>query len=316
MKNKESFFSPEPFWAKLPHPIFFKEATSVSVDSEDNVYVFNRGEHPLIIFDKNGNFIKTIGEGEFIRPHGIEIDSEDNLYLVDDLGHFVQKRSKNGEIIFTIGQKEKPCEWQSGGYFNRPTDIAINPSNGDLFITDGYGNSRIHKFDKNGKHILSWGNPGAGEGQFSLPHNITMLGDDRVVMCDRENFRLQVFTLEGEFVSQHHMHRPQAITSFKDSYLLVAEAGTGADTQIGVPNLGLSVKVLDYDFNFVTSFGDEQEGEGADQFISPHGITVDSNGSIYIAEVSYTNWSKRKDIDLSNGREPISFRKWNMIKSL
>lgn len=133
MKIRESYFSPEPFWAKLPHPIFFKEATSVAVDSKDNVYVFNRGEHPLIIFDRDGNFIKTIGEGEFIRPHGIEIDSEDNLYLVDDLGHFVQKRSKNGEVIFTIGQKEKPCEWQSGGYFNRPTDIAINPINGDLF---------------------------------------------------------------------------------------------------------------------------------------------------------------------------------------
>ena len=82
-------YKPVEYWAKLPHPMFFKEATSVAVDSDDNVYVFNRGDNPLIIFDKDGNFLETWGKGEFDRPHGIEIDADDNLFLVDDLAHIV-----------------------------------------------------------------------------------------------------------------------------------------------------------------------------------------------------------------------------------
>ena len=300
-------YEPVPYWAKLPHPMFFKEATSVAVDSNDNVYVFGRGLHPIIIFDRDGNFLDTWGAGEFVRPHGITIDAEDNLYLADDDAHMIEKRTKEGKFIFRLGEKGKAAAWQEGDPFNRPTHVAINPATGDLFITDGYGNSRVHKYDSDGKHIMSWGESGSLEGQFSLPHNIAMNGTDRVTVCDRENFRLQTFTTDGEFVKQIHSHRPMAITNGKgdDTNLYVAEAGAPA-VQAGVRRLGQRVTVMDREGNEATRFGNELMGEGHDQFIAGHGMAVDSQGSVYVAEVSYTAYGSLQDPP----REVTSLRKW------
>ena len=305
-------YEPVPFWAKLPHPMTFKEATSVAVDSQDRVYVFNRGKWPLVIFDRDGNFLETWGAGEFDRPHGITIDGEDNLYLVDDMGHFAQKRTKAGKVLFTMGERGKPAPWQGGGIFNRPTHTAIHPESGELFITDGYGNSRVHRFDRNGKHIKSWGEPGTGPGQFSLPHNICMLGTDRVVVCDRENFRLQVFTLDGEYVTQWHFHRPIAIAAGKgdDTNLYLGEAGA-PPVQEGVPHLGKRMVVLDREGKIVAAFGAPLGGENPDQFMAPHGIAVDSEGSVYIAEVSFTAFGSLQDPP----REVVSLRKWRRVSN-
>ena len=154
-------FEPEFGWAKLPHPMTFKEATAVAVDSKDNVYVFNRGMWPVMVFDPEGNLTTDWGKGEFDRAHGIRTDKDDNLYMADDLAHMVEKRTSDGKLIFRLGERGKPAAFQEGEPFNRPTDIAIHPDTGDLFITDGYGNSRVHRFDKDGKHILSWGEPGS-----------------------------------------------------------------------------------------------------------------------------------------------------------
>ncbi len=308
LATHETKFEPVPLWAKLPHPMVFKEATSVDVDSQDRVYVFNRGANPVIIFDKDGNFLETWGEGEFDRAHGITVDNEDNLFLVDDLGHFVDKRSRDGKRLMRIGERGKPSPWQGGQPFNRPTRVAIHSGTGDLFISDGYGNSRVHKYDSEGNHILSWGLPGSGPGEFSLPHNIAMAGDDMVVICDRENFRLQFFDLMGNFVKQVHMHRPMSIASVDTDQgvnLYVGEAGA-PPVQDGVPNLGLRVVVLDIDGDEITSFGDSHGGEAPNQFLAPHGMAVDSEGSVYIAEVSFTAYGSIQDPP----REVVSLRKW------
>ncbi|MEX0762217.1 MAG: peptidyl-alpha-hydroxyglycine alpha-amidating lyase family protein [Dehalococcoidia bacterium] len=297
-------------WAKVPHPMSFKEATSVAVDSRDKVYVFNRGKNPLMVFDRDGNFLETWGEGEFDRPHGITVDGDDNLWLVDDLGHFAQKRTTSGKVLMTLGERGKPAPWQGGGIFNRPTHTAIHPTTGDVFITDGYGNSRVHKFDSSGKHIKSWGEPGSRHGQFSLPHNICMLGEDRVAVCDRENFRVQIFTTDGEVVDQWHSHRPIAIAAGKgaDTNIYLGEAGA-PPVQKGVRRLGLRVMVMDRDGNMLTHFGNELGGEGPDQFLAPHGIAIDSEGSVYIAEVSYTAYGSLQDPP----REVASLRKWRRV---
>ena len=119
-------YKPVPYWAKLPHPMCFKEATSVAVDSQDRVYVFNRGNWPVMIFDADGNFLETWGEGEFVRPHGIFIDGEDNLYMADDDGHFVDKRTASGELIFRLGEKGKACRLAGGR--SHSTDQPISSS--------------------------------------------------------------------------------------------------------------------------------------------------------------------------------------------
>lgn len=303
-------FEPEFGWAKLPHPMTFKEATSVTVDSKDNVYVFNRGKWPVMVFDSSGNFQSTWGAGEFDRAHGIRTDADDNLYMADDLAHMVEKRSTDGKLIFRLGERGKPAAQQSGDPFNRPTDIAIHPDTGELFITDGYGNSRVHRYTPDGKLIKSWGKSGSRPGEFSLPHNICMLGTDRVVVCDRENFRLQVFTLDGEFVQQVPAHRPISIFAGKgeDKSIYVAEAGP-PPVQAGVKRLGCDVVVFDHDFKEITRFGNELPGEGVDQFMSPHAMAVDSKGAVYVAEVSFTAYGSQLDPP----REVVSLRKWNRV---
>ena len=308
-----TMFEPVPMWARVPHGITFGgDATSVAVDSHDRVYVFNRGNTPVVIFDKTGKFLNGWGEGEFVRPHGIAFDTDDNVYLVDDDGHFVQKRTPEGELIFTLGTPGSPAEWQSGGMFNRPTGVTVSKSTGDLFISDGYGNSRIHRFDSSGKHIKSWGMPGSGPSQFSLPHNICMWDDERVVVCDRENFRLQIFTTGGEFIDQWHVHHPMSICagSGDDQAFYVGEMGP-PPVQVGVPGLGNRVSILDREGMVITHFGADLPGQCPNQFIAPHGIAADSRGDIYVAEVSWTYWFSKQDTKPPG--EVVSLRKWRRV---
>ncbi|MDP6822743.1 MAG: peptidyl-alpha-hydroxyglycine alpha-amidating lyase family protein [Dehalococcoidia bacterium] len=299
-------YEPVVGWPAVPHGLFLHEATSVGVDSRDRVYVFNRGQWPMIVFDKEGNFLDAWGAGEFDRPHGVSFDAEDNMYLADD-ANFVQKRTSDGEVLMTLGDRGVDKPRHTGEPFNSPTHVAIDPINGDWFVSDGYRNSSVHRFDASGKHVKSWGESGSGPGQFALPHNICMVGDDRVLVADRENYRLQMFTVDGEFLLEKRVHKPQALF-----------AGTGDDTNIyvaegrppavmeGVARLGKRVAVLDRDLNELVSIGNEMSGQAPDQFISPHAMAVDSEGSIYVAEVSYNGLGSR----LEPAREVISLRKW------
>lgn len=288
----------------------FKEATSVAVGADDRVYVFNRGANPMMVFDRDGNFLETWGKGQFQRPHGVYAAPDGNLFVIDDLDHCVKKTDVHGKVLLTLGNPGQPAPWQGGGIFNRPTDAWISPVSGDTFVTDGYGNSRVHRFRPDGSHVLSWGEPGSGKGQFSLPHNLTILHDGRVVVCDRENFRLQVFDEDGKYIRQLHMHRPMAITSGRgeDRNIYVGEAGP-PPVQAGVPRLGQRVVVLDEHLEEVTRFGNDLPGEGPDQFLAPHGIAVDSHGDVYVAEVSYTAYGSQQDPP----REVISLRKWRRV---
>jgi len=303
-------FEPVPGWGLLPHGMTFRnDATSVAVDSEDNVYVFNRGPVPVIVFDREGNFLAGWGKGEFDRPHAARFYSDDNLYLVDDDGHFVQKRTRDGSVLLTIGERGKGTPRESGRPFNRPTDVAIHPRTGELFISDGYGNSRVHKYDPDGRLMKSWGSPGSGPGEFSLPHGVCMLGEDRVAVSDRENFRIQVFSTDGEFIEQWHVHHPMTALQGRggDTCLYVGEMGP-PPVQQGVPNLGNSVAVLTASGELVTRFGAPLPGPGPDQFVAPHGIAIDSEGSVYVAEVAWTFWYRRQP-DPPVGEVP-SLRKW------
>ena len=323
-------YEPVAGWAKIPHGIWLREATSVAVDSQDNIYVFNRGNVPVIVFDPNGNVVDMWGADDpagdvritvdpygnalqfwntwFARPHGIFCDQDDNLWLVDDVGNQIHKYARDGARLMTIGTGE-PAPRQSGGMFNRPTDATVNPATGDVFITDGYGNSRVHRFDAEGQHILSWGAPGTDDGCFNLPHNIAMLDDDMVIVCDRESHRLQVFTTDGEFVRQWQVHKATAVCVVgkgKDAVIYVGEQGP-APVQRGVANIGNRVSIYDQVGNQLGRFGNPHFGQEPDQFLWPHGIAVDSSGAVYIAEVSYVEWGRHQSPPVDN---PASLRKW------
>ena len=305
-------YEPVVGWAKVPHGVTFGAgANAVAVDADDRVYVFNRGSDPMAIFDRDGTFLESWGAGEFVNPHGITIGPDGDLYLIDDVGHFVQRRSADGKVLLTLGTPRQPAEPQSGAPFNRPTDVAV-ADNGDIFVTDGYGNSRVHHFAADGTLLGGWGIPGSEPGEFSLPHNVCWTADGNLAVCDRENHRVQFFSTDGEFLDQWAFHRPVAIATRPDlnDYLYLIELGPQG-TQRGVPNIGLKVRVVGPDGSVLSTFGDGTLGTGPRQFIAPHGIAVDSRGDVYVAEVSASSL-KAHDGITSLG-ETVSLRKWRLV---
>jgi hypothetical protein len=158
-------------WARLPPGWKIGDVGGVAVDSRDNVYVFNRSEHPMLVFDRDGNLLRSWGEGLFTRPHGVHMGPDDSIYCTDDGDHSVRKCSLDGKVLLTIGIPGKPAPAMSNLPFHRCTHTALSPQN-EIYVTDGYGNARVHKFSPDGKHLMSWGDFGSEPGQFNIVHNI------------------------------------------------------------------------------------------------------------------------------------------------
>ena len=278
-------------WGKLPDGWSFKEAAAVGVDSKDNVYVFNRGEHPVIIFDREGNFLSSWGEGVFPRAHGVTMGPDDTIFLTDDGDHTMRHCTLDGKVLMTLGISGKPAPFMSGDPFNRCTHLAIDPSNGDFFISDGYGNARVHKYSPDGKLILSWGESGTGPGQFNIAHNIATDKDGWVYVADRENQRMQVFDRNGKFETQWiNMAKPCGLFIDQSSELVyVGELGVAIGPNSQAYGLGPRVSIMDTKGNTLARLGDGPEGINPGQFTAPHGVCVDSHGDIYVGEVAWTH---------------------------
>ncbi len=276
-------------WAKLPNGMTFKECPGVAIDSNDNVFILTRGEEPIIVLDRDGNFVRSFGKGHFseTRTHGLYIAHDDSLLCADDGIHTIQKFSPDGEKLMEIGERNNPAPRWSGEPFNRPTSAAIHPGNGDIYVSDGYGNSRIHVYTGVGEYKFSWGSPGIDAGQFIRPHNIAIDSNANVYVVDREAHRIQIFDDQGTFITMwNNIHRPDSMVLWGEHIYVGELNGMGGVDD--APGLGHRVSIFDLKGNLVSQFGDKNEGEGPGQFIAPHGISVDSQGSIYAAEVSFT----------------------------
>jgi DNA-binding beta-propeller fold protein YncE len=283
-----------PGWGRLPAGWDLGDVAAVAVDSRDRVFVFNRGEHPMIIFDRDGNFENSWGEGFFTHAHGIFLAADQSLYCTDDGNHAVTVHAADGQLLMQIGLTGQPAPFHSGTPFNRCTHTALSPE-GDIYVSDGYGNARVHKYAPDGRLLLSWGGSGMAAGEFNLPHNIVCDEDGWVYVADRENHRIQVFDGNGKFETSWRdvVHRPCALhrTSGPDPMFLVGELGPSMDFNRGAPNLGPRLSVLSGSGNLLTRLEvTPAMGTGPGQFIAPHGIATDSRGDIYVAEVSVTGW--------------------------
>jgi len=291
-------------WEQLPEGWSFVEVAGIGVDSRDRVYVFSRGRHPVIVFDKEGRFLESWGEGWFKRPHGIFINRKDQVFLVDDEGHRIYRCSTNGVIEMTLGNGQPTdtgyVPWKSpvqraAGPFNTVTGVVALPS-GEIYAVDGYGNARVHKFSPDGTHLYSWGEPGSGEGQFNLPHGIAADSRGRIYVADRENSRVQIFSGEGVFLGQWTwVNRPCDLFIDEQDTVYIAELGflTGNDPQ---PHLRLMqeappghsraarVSITNPDGEIVAQLGG---GEGIlpGNFIAPHGLWASARGELFVAEV-------------------------------
>lgn len=280
-------------WAKLPDGWDLNDVASVAVDRRDRVYVFNRGAHPMVVLDRDGNFIKSWGEGLFERAHGLDIDAEDHLYCTDDGDHTVRKCTSDGKVLLTIGLPGKPAPFMSGEPFNRCTHTALSPS-GEIYVSDGYGNACVHKYTPDGKRIMTWGEPGSDPGQFNIVHNIVTDQDGWVYVADRENHRVQVFDGHGKYETQWiNLHRPCALhcCGGKRPHFIIGELGPGMAVNRNIPNLGPRLTIVGPQGQRIARLGGEN-GPGLEpgRFLAPHGLARDSRGDIYVGEVGVTNW--------------------------
>lgn len=185
----------------MPEGWKFGRVSAVTTDSKGEVYVFQRNKKvdPIIVFDGKGKYLRSWGRGFFANPHGLRADREDNIWAVDNEHHQVYKFTREGKLLQTWGVKGQIGT--DDKTFNRPTDIAF-ASNGDFYVADGYGNSRVVHCDKTGKYVRAWGKRGSAPGEFHIPHTIAIDSQDRVYVSDRENNRIQIFTADGKFLKQ------------------------------------------------------------------------------------------------------------------
>eukprot|EP00913_Durusdinium_trenchii_P010939 g10268.t1 len=284
---------------RVPDEIALDEAVGVATDSADRVFVFHRGEPPVLVFEADGTFITGWGAGQFVRPHGIWIGDDDTLFLVDDQGHSVRQYTLDGDLLRTIGPSGQPSETgiqngdlrtiTGGPPFNEPTNL-VRSSTGEFYITDGYGNARLHRFSPEGELIASWGAPGQGDGEFFLPHGLGIDAADRLYVADRENNRIQIFSPEGEFLDQWtDVVRPCEAFVASDGLVYVAEVGM----RVGMfpwmtrdlSQSGGRVSVYDQTGLLLTRWGGGDDPASPADFYAPHDIWVDSRGDVYVAEV-------------------------------
>ena len=297
-------------WEQLPAGMHHLDTVGVSVDSKDRVYVLTRSEPRVLVYERDGSFVTSWGEGTFTnRTHGLTIAPDDSIFCVDDGDHTVRKFSPDGKLLMMIGHvgvsSDTGYDWKTidsikrgGGPFNRPTNIAIAP-NGELYVADGYGNCQVHRFTATGQLIQSWGEPGVGPGQFHLPHGIAVGTDGRVWVTDRENDRIQIFSPTGEFLGQWtDVQRPTQVRLAADGLVYVSENWwrpgdssfvNGAFTEHHYGR----VSIFDIDGNLLTRWG----GKGTDPcaagfFSAAHDLYIDSHGDLYVCEVTWTHGVK------------------------
>ena len=258
-------------WWTLPEGWEFGWIPAVAVDSQDKIYVYSRSEHPMVVFDRDGNFIDSWGDDILKDAHGIFIDADDNIYCTERDTHVVRKFTTEGELLMTLGTPDAPGA--EGEPFNKPTDFALGPD-GEMYISDGYGNARVHKYSPDGELIKSWGQPGTGPGEFDLPHCVRVDPRNRLMVADRENNRIQFFTLDGEYIEEWgDLLQPDTIYIDDDDLVYIAE-------------LGQRISIMTLDGEVISQWGSERGSTVPGEFLAcPHGIWLDSHGDIYVGEV-------------------------------
>ena len=202
----------------------------------------------MVVFDRDGNFLRSWGEGVFRRPHGVHMAPDDTVWLTDDGDHTVRHCTLEGKVLLTIGVPGEPTPYMSGEPFHRCTHTALSPQ-GDLYVSDGYGNARVHKFAPDGKLLMSWGEPGTDPGQFNIPHNICCDPDGWVYVADRENHRVQVFDGNGKYEAQwNNMHRPSGLFLERGprARFYVGEIGGDLGVNYDMPNIGPRVSIYSH----------------------------------------------------------------------
>jgi DNA-binding beta-propeller fold protein YncE len=264
-------------WPQLPEGWVLGETSGVDVDKNDNVWVYNRGPHPLIQFDKSGKMLRAFPEMPIKSSHGVRVDPEGNIWTVDVKGHQVLKWTPTGKLLMVLGRGAGTNETKDA--YNEPTGVAF-ASNGDVYISDGYVNSRVVRINREGIYQSHWGRKGTGDGEFNLVHDVALDGRGRVYVADRTNGRVQVFDAGGKFINKWtDVGHPWGIYYVaKENALYMCDGEANRIVRLNME--GQITGVL-------SSYG---KVPGKLDFA--HNIAVDSTGNIYVAEIK--NWRVQK----------------------
>jgi DNA-binding beta-propeller fold protein YncE len=258
------------------------EVVGVTLDGQGHVVIVNRSEVPVQFYTTDGEFVSAWSYNDFSRVHGVTIGPDGRVYIADDRRHVIRVFSPAGELLLTLGTPGEHSDTgvgealprvvtHAGPPFNLPTNTAVG-ADGSLFVSDGYGNARVHQFSPEGTLLKSWGEPGSGPGQFNLPHGIAVDRQGRVLVADRENNRIQVFTPDGEYVSEiTGLIRPCDLYVDDDGTIYVAELSQSHGR----------VSILSPDGEVLARWKIEGEVPKA----GGHSVTLDGDGNLYVGLV-------------------------------
>jgi streptogramin lyase len=265
-----------PGWGKLPSGMEWGTVSSLACDSKDRVYVYCRGDQPIKILDRDGNFLDSWGEGIIKMPHGLYIDKDDNVWCSDRDAHCIYKFNPQGKLVMTLGNPG--TAGQNGEPFNIPTDVCVAPS-GEIFVSDGYGNRRVHKYSADGKLLMSWGVEGKGPGEFTLVHSVRIDRYGKVWICDRDALRIQIFDQNGKYLKEWSGMNMPAVLYFHPT-----------EDVVFIAELFFFVSIYTLDGEFITKWGTGKTSDKPGEFLGwPHGIWRDSRGDLYVGEVNTQN---------------------------
>jgi len=261
-----------PDFFQKPEGMLAGEASGVALNSKGHIFLFRRATPMLSEYDERGTYVRSLGEGLFTHPHGLRIDAADNLWITDDGSHVVLKLSPEGHVLLVLGRRGVAAE--ADWLFNQPTDVAFG-RNQEIYVTDGYGNSRVVKFDRDGNFLKAWGKYGAGRGEFNLPHTIAVDRLGNVYVGDRENKRIQIFDPDGNFLREWTgIGYPYGLFITPDQHVWMIDGGYDRIVE------------LNQDGKILGALG--ESGHAPGQFAWGHFLAIGKYRTIYVADV--LNW--------------------------
>ncbi len=292
-----------PNFLKMPPNVYLGEGIGVATNSRGHVFVYTRsGETRLFEFDQNGNYVREIGAGNygFAFAHAVRVDPQDNIWAVDEGTNMIIKFNPQGRVSMTLGRRPEAVEQLAdltgqGGYsgankpysFNRQTDVAWD-KDGNIFVSDGYGDSRVVKYDRNGRFIKSAGTRGNGPGQLNLPHTLAADAQGNIYIGDRSNNRVQVWDNDlNPKAIYDTVGSPWAVcvSPGPHQYLYVSNSmPDNGDSRLGAQTG--EIYKMELDGTIVGKFG--RAGKALKEFSTVHEIDCRNPNEIFVAEI--TDW--------------------------
>ncbi|MGI9078316.1 MAG: peptidyl-alpha-hydroxyglycine alpha-amidating lyase family protein [Gemmatimonadaceae bacterium] len=288
-------------WPQLPVGFVLGTTAGVGVSGDGVVHVFHRagrewgdslprdtiGRPTIWTFDAStGRVTRRWGEGLFVMPHGLGVDREDNIWVTDVGRQQVMKFSATGNLLLTLGVRG--VAGADSTHFNLPTDVAVR-SDGDVYVSDGYRNSRVIQFDSRGRFVRQWGRAGSAPGEFQLPHGIALDGSGRIYVADRANGRLQVFDTTGAFITEWkgiEIGRPFAVSVAANGTVFLADGG---DPGVPMPRRA-GVVHLTRDGKVIRRFSRFGNYDG--QLFTPHDLAAGPGDAVYVVDAD--GWRVQK----------------------